>query len=73
MVVSIDKLASRYHLLPSEVLDRATTFDLYCMDIGIRYTHVEEQKRKGTYKPSKPNISSEEMKSLLERTKNGKS
>jgi hypothetical protein len=69
MIVSIDKLASRYHLLPSEVLDRATTFDLYCMDIGIRYTHVEEQKRKGTYVKPAPKISTEQMAQMMSKVR----
>lgn len=65
-------MATRYHLLPSEVLNRANTFDLYCMDLGIRYTYVEDQKRKGTYVPPTKQLSPEQMKQMLEKTRNGK-
>jgi hypothetical protein len=74
MLVSLDKLASRYSVLPGDLLERASTFDLYVMDIGIRYEALQEQKRKGLL-PDKPvkQLSPEEMKAMLERTRNVKS
>jgi hypothetical protein len=70
----IDKLATRYHKLPSEVLDTASTFDLYCMDLGIRYEVVQEQKRKGTYIKPAPKVSEERMKAMMNqvRSEHGK-
>jgi hypothetical protein len=34
-------------LLPSEVLDRATTFDLYVLDTHSRFIKYQEQKAQG--------------------------
>lgn len=39
MIITIDTLASRYSLLPSEVMQRASTFDLAIMDAAIAYTN----------------------------------
>lgn len=65
-------MASRYHCLPGEILERATTFDLYCMDVGIRYTVVEEQKRNGTYQKSSPVLSQTTMQDMLNKVKGAK-
>jgi len=37
-------LGKRYGLLPSEVLTRATTFDLQCLDISISYERYKNTK-----------------------------
>jgi len=68
-LVTLDRLASRYHMLPSNILADATTFDLQVMDIGLRYEHVAEQKRRGTYKKPIPKLSVDEMKDMIARTK----
>jgi hypothetical protein len=72
MMVSLDKLSSRYSLLPSQALQYATTFDLQILDLGIRYEHVLKQKQNGTYVKPVPQLSQEEMlKILAETRKNG--
>lgn len=73
MIVSLDRLSSRYHQLPSIVLSQASTFDLYVMDIGIRYTSIAEQKKNGTYVKPVPELSQEEMLEIIARNRNGKS
>lgn len=73
MLVTLDRLASRYHKLPTEVLKTASTFDLYVMDIGIRYTAIAEQKKNGTYVKPTPELSQEEMLEIIARNRNGKS
>jgi len=46
MILSLDNLAHRYHCLPSEALSRATTFDLYVLDVSTRWQiHQQEQDR----------------------------
>lgn len=73
MIVTLDRLSSRYHKLPSEVLNQASTFDLHVMDIGIRYTSIAEQKKNGTYIKPPPVLSQEEMLEIIARNRNGKS
>lgn len=65
----IDRLSHRYGLLPSEVIARASTFDLYTMDIGIRYEKIAEQKRNGTYKKPVEQLSQEQMKAMISKTR----
>jgi hypothetical protein len=74
MFVTLDKMGERYGKLPSEILREATTFDLYAMDLGVRYEYVARQKAEGTYKKPTPKLSVEEMKAILARSKkSGKS
>lgn len=56
-------------MLPSQALGDASTFDLQVMDIGIRYEYIAEQKRQGTYKKPVPKLSQDEMRQMIERTK----
>lgn len=69
MIITIDRLASRYHRLPSEVLATADTFDLYCLDVGIRYEYVQEQKRKGTWQKPAPKLSEDDLLKLMQVAK----
>jgi len=41
----LDSLAERYGMLPSQVLDTATTLDLWVFDIAVSYKlHVEKKE-----------------------------
>jgi hypothetical protein len=67
MLITLDKMAVRYNQLPSDLLSNATTFDLYVMDIGVRYEIVSEQKRNGTYVKPLPELSQQEMMDLIRK------
>lgn len=76
MVLTVDNLAHRYKLLPSEVLARADTFDLHVMDVATRYLKVQRQKyeneRLNPQAPPTPILSVKEMKDMIARTRSGK-
>jgi hypothetical protein len=59
-------MGRRYGLLPSEVLARATTFDLEMLDIAISYEAYQTRKAKG----ETPEVSIETMKAALEHVRN---
>lgn len=40
----IDSLGKRYGLLPSEVLNRSNTFDLYIMDAALTFENYQHKK-----------------------------
>lgn len=64
----IDTIAERYGLLPSEVLTRANTFDVFIADAAIGYKNVLQER---AMNPDKmPDYKEEE---LLEILKNAKS
>ena len=46
LCLTLDTIGRRYGLLPSDVITRASTFDLAIMDIAVSYEN--EQNRKNT-------------------------
>lgn len=40
----IDSLGKRYGILPSELLGRANTFDLYIMDVAMSFENYHHKK-----------------------------
>ena len=49
--MSIDLLAKRYGCLPSEILVRATTFDLVIMDVAMSYENHRQKTQDPNYVP----------------------
>lgn len=47
----IDMMAKRYGLLPTEVLERATTFDMVIMDMSMTYEHYLKNKERKDFVP----------------------
>ena len=57
-------LGKRYGMLPSEVIVKATTFDLVIMDMALSYKqHIQESQKEGYV----PNVSQEELIKIKER------
>lgn len=69
MLVSIDALAQRYGLLPTEVLERASTFDLRVMEVGNRYSNRKQTMSQGGAPPA-PKLTQKEMERMLAQVKN---
>lgn len=68
-MITIGALAKTYHLLPSEVLARGTTFDIMVMDVMAAWEEYHQKKADGTYVPD---LSEEELLKILEENKNGR-
>ena len=64
--MQIDSLGKRYGLLPSEVLTRADTFDVYVLDAALSYERHYEAKHSG--KP--PELSKDELIDIFNRNNN---
>ena len=72
MIMLIDTLSERYGILPSEVMTRANTFDVFVADTAIGYRNViQERSMNGDKKPT-PKLSEKDMMAALERVR-GKS
>ena len=71
-ILLIDAIASRYHCLPSRVLQEGDTFDVFiinsALDIQQYQQRVAEAEREGKPKPP-PRLSQETLKAMLERVK----
>lgn len=68
MLVTLDTLAQRYKVLPSEALSRANTFDLYVQRISIGYQRYQEQVAKGGPKPP-PKLSQQSLEAMVKAAK----
>lgn len=72
MIMLIDTLSERYGMLPSEVIGRANTFDVFIADTAIGYRNaVQERAMNGDKKPAQEYKQTDLLK-MLERTR-GKS
>lgn len=64
MILTLDNLASRYHILPSEAARNADTFDIYVMDLSSKWNKKQTDKANGV--DSTPNYSVDELAAILE-------
>jgi hypothetical protein len=73
MLLTLHTLAETYNVLPSEALARATTFDLYVLDLHSKYQRHQEAQSQGRASPnSGRGLSEEQMKAMIEQAKNFK-
>lgn len=64
LLLSIDCMGQRYGMLPSEIMVKASTFDLVIMDMAMTYErHVNESSQEGYIPP----VSEEELLKIKER------
>ena len=72
MLLSLDNLAHRYHVLPTEALARGTTFDLYVLDLGTKWVKYQQEQadlEARGIKTTARQPSQEEMLAMIERTR----
>jgi len=69
MIMLIDTLSERYGMLPSEVISRANTFDVFIADTAIGYRNaMQERAMSGDKKPI-PKLSEKTMLAAMERVR----
>lgn len=49
MLLTLDTLGERYGMLPSEVLARASTIDIFVMDAALSYHDYKSKRAQGQY------------------------
>jgi hypothetical protein len=72
MLLSLDNLAHRYHVLPTEALARGTTFDLYVLDLGAKWVKYQQEQadlESRGFGSRRAEPSQEEMLAMIERTR----
>ena len=72
MMITLDNMAQKYGLLPSEVLDRASTFDLAVMDISTRWQREQRARAEGKSTIEKPKLTQEQMLAMIKNAKERK-
>jgi hypothetical protein len=67
MLITLDNLAHRYHCLPSEALDRATTFDLRVLDASTKWSNkqYEDADAKANGRKPTPKLSTQQMLDMI--------
>lgn len=69
MMLTLDNLAYRYHCLPSEALQRATTLDLHVLDVSTKWSiHRQDVIEGKTPDGPLPNV--EQMKQMIANARN---
>jgi hypothetical protein len=69
-MISIGHIAKTYGMLPSQVRDHATTFDIMITDVYSTWERVQMDKASGKA-PSMDNFKKEDLLEVLKRTQNG--
>jgi hypothetical protein len=68
----LDSLATRYHLLPSQVLRQADSLDLMVYDVAVsydRYQREQAQRRESGLPPPNPAISVNTMQQMIDKVR----
>lgn len=68
-ILQVDGLGKRYGLLPSEVIERGNTFDLYIMDCAMTFENWHNKKAANGGKDPIPDYTQDEMMTLLNKAK----
>lgn len=61
----IDAMAERYSMLPTDIMDRATTFDLFVYDTVVGYKNAKIKEEQGVKET--PQVSEEKMLQAYEK------
>lgn len=71
MLLALHNLAESYKVLPSEALDRASTFDLYVLDLHLKYNnYLQSKSEDNSGAPKlKKKYSQDELKNIIKRTR----
>ena len=68
-ILQVDGLGKRYGLLPSEVLTRGNTFDLYIMDAAMSFEYYHNQKAANNGKAPVPDYTESELMEIMMKAK----
>ena len=69
LILTVDGLGKRYGMLPSEAMERGTTFDLFIMDAAMSFENYHHKKAMNNGEGSVPDLSEDEMKAILDKVK----
>jgi len=69
LILMIDGLGKRYGMLPSEILNRSNTFDLYIMDASMSFESYHHKKAENKGVEPAPHFSQDELFAMLNQNK----
>jgi len=68
-ILQVDGLGKRYGLLPSEVISRGNTFDLYIMDCALTFENYHQKKAMNKGKDPIPEYTQEQLLNIFNKGK----
>jgi hypothetical protein len=68
-MITVGRMAREYHLLPSDIVQRASTYDMMIMDVLATYENYIQQKASGKVDPSVFSYSTQELQKMMEKTR----
>jgi hypothetical protein len=68
-ILWIDSLGKRYGMLPSEVISRANTFDLYIMDAALTFENYHHKKAMNNGREPMPDYNVDELQQMMNKAK----
>jgi hypothetical protein len=68
-ILQVDGLGKRYGLLPSEVLKRGDTFDLYIMDCALTFEDYHHKKAMNKGKEPTPQYTPDQLLTIFKTGK----
>lgn len=73
MALTLHNLAKTYKMLPSQVLESATTFDLYVLDLSTKHQRRQQEIAEQGHPTKKtPKLSTEQMIKMLKQARGEK-
>ena len=69
LILTIDSLGKRYGMLPSEVLERCNTFDLYIMDAAMTFESYHHKKQMNNGREPMPDYTVDELQNMMNKVK----
>jgi hypothetical protein len=69
LILTVDGLGKRYGMLPSEVLERCNTFDLYIMDAAMTFESYHHKKQMNNGREPMPDYTVDELQNMMNKVK----
>jgi len=69
LILTIDGLGKRYGMLPSEVLERSNTFDLYIMDAAMTFESYHHKKSMNNGREPIPDYTTDELQNIMDKVR----
>lgn len=68
-MISVGRMAEKYGMLPSQVEQHATTYDLMITDVLATYDRFMQSKQSGKIDPNVYQYTEEELKEMMQKAK----
>jgi len=68
-ILMLDSLGKRYGMLPSEALNRSSTFDLYIMDAALTFENYQHKKAMNGGKDPIPDYTPDQLQAMMKKVR----